>query len=288
MRPVTGMALVALGAVGFGLMPLFARTAYAEGLLPLSLLAWRFAIATLCLLPFAGRMLAARRDMLAAIAAGAFYMGVNLFYFLALRELTVALTVLILFTYPLFTILLGWLVFRERLTWPNAMAALLVLLAALLILSPAGLGEHTNWSGIAMAFVPPVAYAIFIHIAAKRLAGMAVPVRLGGVFLGGLLAMLVLGLVLDGRIAVPATPLAWFATAGLALVSTVGALGLLLIGAAIAGAERAAIAGASELVMALLIGAIAFGESLEPAMLIGAGLIMVAITLAARPDKVAR
>ncbi|HLT78337.1 MAG TPA: hypothetical protein VKZ87_13215 [Ferrovibrio sp.] len=47
MRPVTGMALVALGAVGFGLMPLFARTAYAEGLLPLSLLAWRFAIATL-------------------------------------------------------------------------------------------------------------------------------------------------------------------------------------------------------------------------------------------------
>jgi drug/metabolite transporter (DMT)-like permease len=117
---------------------------------------------------------------------------------------------------------------------------------------------------------------------------MAVPVRLGGVFLGGLLAMLVLGLVLDGRIAVPATPLAWFATAGLALVSTVGALGLLLIGAAIAGAERAAIAGASELVTALLIGAIAFGESLEPAMLIGAGLIMVAITLAARPDKVAR
>lgn len=279
------MALVAFGAIGFGLMPLFARTAYAEDMPALSLLIWRFAIASLCLLPFMGRLLAARRDTLIAVAAGAFYMGVNLFYFLALKQLTVALTVLILFTYPLFTILMGWVIFRERVTWPTAIAALLVLLAALLILSPAGLGTEMNWTGIGMAFIPPVAYAAFVHIAAKRLGSMAIPVRLGGVFLGGLLAMLVLGFVLDGRIVVPATPAGWAATVALGVVSTVVALGLLLVGASIAGAERSSIAGSSELVTALLVGAIAYGETLDTRTLIGAGLIIVAIALAARPGR---
>lgn len=162
------MAFVALGAIGFGLMPLFARTAYADGLPPLSLLSWRFAIAFLCLLPFLPRMLAAKSDMLVAVIAGAGYMGTMFFYFLALQHLTVALTVLILFTYPLFTILLGWLVFRARLTWQNAVAALLVLVAALLILSPAGIDGHANPLAVGMAFIPPLAYAVFMHLAARR------------------------------------------------------------------------------------------------------------------------
>ncbi|MFN4311188.1 MAG: DMT family transporter [Ferrovibrio sp.] len=281
--PLAGMALVAFGAIGFGLMPLFARTAYAEGLPPLSLLTWRFGIAVLCMLPFLGRMIAAPRETLVATLAGAGYMGINLFYFLALERLTVGLTVLILFTYPLFTILIGWLGFKEKLTWQNALAALLVLAAALLILSPAGFGDgELDWVGIGMAFVPPAAYALFVHIAAKRLSRMTVPVRLGGVFLGGLLAMLSLGLIMDGGIASPVSPTGWAAVVALAILSTVVALGLLLIGAPAAGAERSAIAGASELVTALAVGATAFGESLDIRMIGGTILILVAILLAAR------
>lgn len=279
------MALVAFGAIGFGLMPLFARTAYADGLPPLSLLSWRFGIAFLCLLPFLRAMLAARGDMLVAVLAGAGYMGINLFYFLALQHLTVALTVLILFTYPLFVILIGVIFFRERLTWQTANAALLVLVAAILILAPAGLGEHVNPLAIGMAFIPPVGYAIFVHAAAKRLSRIAIPVRLGGVFLGGLVAMLILGMIMDGHIAMPASTAGWRATIGLAIVSTVVALGLLLYGAPIAGAERTAIAGASELVTALIVGAVAYHEALEPTMLAGAALIVGAILLAARADK---
>jgi drug/metabolite transporter (DMT)-like permease len=279
------MALVALGAVGFGLMPLFARTAYADGLPPLSLLSWRFAIAFACLLPFLPRMLGARRDMMIAVVAGAGYMGTMFFYFLALQHLTVALTVLILFTYPLFTILIGWLGFREKLTWQNALAALLVLVAAALILAPAGLGHDVNALALGMAFIPPLAYAVFMHVAARPLSGMAIPVRLGGVFLGGLLAMLALGLAMDGRISAPATTTGWAATVALAILSTVGALGLLLYGAPIAGAERTAVAGASELVTALIVGAVAYGEDLSATTLAGAALIIGANLLAARGSQ---
>ncbi len=285
--PATGMALVALGAIGFGLMPLFARTAYADGLSALSLLSWRFGFAFACLLPFLPRLLAAKTDTLIAVLAGAGYMGINLFYFLALERLTVALTVLILFTYPLFTILIGWLGFREKLTWQNAAAAIIVLLAAILILAPTGLyksesGEAVDPVGLGMAFVPPAAYALFVHIAAKRLSSMTIPVRLGGVFLGGLIAMVVLGLIMEGRIAAPASAAGWGAAIALALLSTVFALGLLLYGAPIAGAERTAVAGASELVTALIVGALAYGEQLEPTTLVGAAMIVGAILLAAR------
>lgn len=278
------MALVAFGALGFGLMPLFARTAYADGLPPLSLLSWRFGIAFLCLLPFLKQMLAARRDMLVATLTGAGYMGTMFFYFTALQHLTVALTVLILFTYPLFTTLIGWLVFRERLPWPNAVAAALVFIAAVLILAPAGLGNHDNLLAIGLAFIPPLAYAVFMHVAAKPLSRMTIPVRLGGVFLGGLIAMLLLGLAMDGGITVPASITGWTATVALAIVSTVGALGLLLLGAPVAGAERTAIAGASELVTALIVGVLAYNETLEATTLAGAVLILGAILLAARSN----
>jgi drug/metabolite transporter (DMT)-like permease len=287
--PAAGMALVALGAIGFGLMPLFARTAYADGLSALSLLSWRFAFAFACLLPFLPKLLAAKTDTLVAVLAGAGYMGINLFYFLALERLTVALTVLILFTYPLFTILIGWLGFREKLTWQNAAAAVIVLLAAILILAPTGLyksesGDAVDPVGLGMAFVPPAAYALFVHIAAKRLSRMTIPVRLGGVFLGGLIAMVVLGLIMEGRIAAPASAAGWGAAIALALLSTVFALGLLLYGAPIAGAERTAVAGASELVTALIVGALAYNESLSATTLIGATMIIGAILLAARGE----
>ncbi|MBP7064896.1 DMT family transporter [Ferrovibrio sp.] len=281
--PLFGMALVGFGAIGFGLMPLFARAAYAEGLSPLSLLVWRFAIAVFCCLPWLPRILAARRDFLIALVAGAGYMASMLFYFVALKELSVALTVLILFTYPLFTILIGWLGFGARLTRANLIAALLVLLAAGLILSPDTLGDAPVLP-VLLGFLPPLAYALFIHLAARRLSHIAIPVRLSGVFSGGLVAMLLIGFGWEGGITLPGSMLAWGAAAALAVLSTFGALGLLLLGAPLAGPERSAIAGAGELITSLLVGLLAFAEPVSPAMLGGAALILAAIFVSARID----
>jgi len=97
----------------------------------------------------------------------------------------------------------------------------------------------------------------------------------------------VLGLIMDGGITTPASLPGWGAVIALAILSTVVALGLLLIGAPAAGAERSAIAGASELVTALAVGAIAFGESLDARMVGGTVLIFAAILLAARSPAAA-
>lgn len=275
------MALVGFGAIGFGLMPLFIRAAYAEGQTPLSLLVWRFAIAAGCCLPLLGYVLKARRDFLIALVAGGSYMGSMLFYFVALQHLSVALTVLILFTYPLFTILVGWLAFGEKLTRTNLIAASLVLAAAALILSPETMGDAPLLP-VLLGFIPPLAYSIFIHVAARRLSLITLPVRLSGVFTGGLLAMLALSLIWEGGVVWPASPIAWGAAAALAIISTFGALGLLLLGAPIAGPERSAIAGAGELITSLLVGLLAFAEPISLSMAGGAALILAAILVSAR------
>ncbi|WP_374634170.1 DMT family transporter [Ferrovibrio sp.] len=289
-RPLAGMLLVAFGSIGFGVMPLFARTAYAEGLTPLSLMVWRFGIAVLCCLPLLPHLLRRdgnqRRDLRFAVIAGACYIGSMVFYFVALQYLSVALTVLILFTYPLFTILVGWLGFREKLTLRNAVAALLVLLAATLILWPslsaeAGLNDQQKLA-VLLAFIPPFAYAVFVHVAARRMGGMTIRTRLGGVFFGGLLTMVAMTLVVEGSIILPASPLAWAACAALAIFSTFGSLGLMMVGAPMAGAERSSIAGAGELVTALLVGLLAYNEAVTMNTLMGAALILLAIAVAAQ------
>lgn len=279
--PLFGMALVGFGAIGFGIMPLFIRMAYEEGQTPLSLLVWRFAIAAACCLPFLPAILKQRRDFVFAFIAGAAYMSSMLFYFIALQYLTVALTVLILFTYPLFTILLGWLAFGEKLTRANLIAAALVFIAAALILSPDAVAGAPLLP-VLLCFIPPTAYSLFIHIAARRLSHIIVPVRLGGVFIGGFLAMLGLCLMWEGGVIVPTSFQAWGAAAALAILSTFGALGLLLLGAPIAGPERSAIAGAGELITSLLVGLLAFAEPISWPMLAGAGLILLAIVVSAR------
>lgn len=289
-RYSVGMLLVAFGSIGFGVMPLFARTAFADGLTPLSLMVWRFGIAVACCLPLLPHLLRRdgnqRSDLRFAVIAGACYIGSMVFYFVALQYLSVALTVLILFTYPLFTILVGWLGFREKLTLRNAIAALLVLLAATLILWPSltekdALNDQQKLA-VLLAFIPPFAYAVFVHVAARRMGGMTIRTRLGGVFFGGLLIMLTATLAVEGAIAVPASLLGWASCAALAVFSTFGALGLMMVGAPMAGAERSSIAGASELITALLVGLLAFNEALTANTLLGAGLILLATFVAAQ------
>jgi len=289
-RPLAGMLLVGIGAIGFGVMPLFARTAFADGLTPLSLMVWRFGIAVACCLPLLPHLLrrdgSQRSDLRFAVMAGASYIGSMVFYFVALQYLSVALTVLILFTYPLFTILVGWLGFREKLTLRNAIAALLVLLAASLILLPSLAGQtmlnDQQKLAVLLAFIPPAAFAVFVHVAAKRMGRMTIPTRLGGVFFGGLLIMLTATFAVEGSVILPASPIAWAACAALAIFSTFGSIGLMMVGAPMAGAERSAIAGASELITSLLVGLLAFNEALSWNILLGAGLILLAILIAAQ------
>src|SRR5262249_3142502 len=111
--PVIGLALVALSATCYGLVPIFARFAYAAGATPLTLLSLRYVVATLALW---AALLARRRPLLlpadrrfAGVATGVFLAIIAWSFLAAIRMIPVSLAALLFLTYPLLVTTIGWL-----------------------------------------------------------------------------------------------------------------------------------------------------------------------------------
>ena len=130
-----GLALAVLAALGFSFKAIFVKLAYAvpqaQPVDSVTLLALRMAFS----LPFfawvgwsASRKLAPlqARDWLTVLALGLLgYYGASILDFMGLQYISASLERLILFTYPLLTILIGVFFFGKRLGWPEGAALLL-------------------------------------------------------------------------------------------------------------------------------------------------------------------
>ena len=75
----------------------------------------------------------------------------------------------------------------------------------------------------------------------------------------------------------PVSPIGWVSLFYLALVTGIGATMLVVVGTAMAGSSRAAVAGSSELITVLMVGWWIFGEEVRIVAVIGAALILAAI-----------
>ncbi|HEY0069524.1 MAG TPA: DMT family transporter, partial [Chloroflexia bacterium] len=147
-RPsASGTLMVLLSAVAFGLMPVFAKLAYAEGTNLSTLLAIRFALASVTIWAIwavAGARIRTEggkgaapwtRLVLPLVALGALgYVGQSFSYFTALSEISASATGLLLYTYPILVTVLAFLIYREPLTPRKLVALALASVGALLVL----------------------------------------------------------------------------------------------------------------------------------------------------------
>jgi drug/metabolite transporter (DMT)-like permease len=115
-----GASLVLLAALGFSLQPLFAREVYADGANALGLVWLRFLVPSLLLLLFIpGKT---RRLRPGAGVLGMINGMASLCYFVALQQVTVSLTVMLLSLFPLLVFLQGWARRQESLTVSRLLA----------------------------------------------------------------------------------------------------------------------------------------------------------------------
>lgn len=281
-----GLLLVAIGAIGFGCRPLFARLAFADGITPaLAGLLTLAPTALLCLpstIRFLGRRRAdvgSRTNPIWALAAGVFVAIGSLAYMQALESLPVATTTVVYFSYPLFVVLLGWLIGGTRPTPAMLVAAALITAGCAAIVAP-GAASGARPSALLIAFAAPLSYAILLLLLAQRLAPVPLFPRLGLITLGATLVL------------VPTAGIGDFWALGtLGWAGSIGVAGLVVVcgfvpqltttlGVPCAGADRAAIAGGLELVTALTAGWLALGEPMAPRELAGALAIGMAVLLA--------
>jgi drug/metabolite transporter (DMT)-like permease len=289
-------ALICLAsAVAFGAMGIFGKLAYDEGATVGTLLAVRFLLAAALFWALAAWTGAARRlrafawrDVGVALALGGVgYSAQAGAYFAALQRLDASLLSLLVYTFPAMVAVAAIALGRERAT--RRTAGVLVLASAGLVLVLAGAGTAAlDPVGTVLGLTAAVVYAAYILTSAP-VAERTGPLVLSALVCTGAATTLTLAAVAGGDLrpgAVSAAGYGWLA--GIAVVSTVGAVGLFFAGLRRVGPTTASILSTAEPLTTVLLAFLAFGESLAPVQLAGAALVLGAVLALVRPAKPCR
>ena len=291
--PSTGTLLCLASAAAFGAMGIFGKLAYDDGATVSTLLAVRFALAAVLFwlfMAYSGRARALRalprRDVAIALALGGIgYSAQAGAYFAALDRIDASLLALLVYTYPTIVTVAAIALGRERANPRTAAALVLASTGLVLVLAGAG-GAELDPIGTGLGLAAAVVYSVYI------LTSEGVAARIGTLALSTLvctgaattltLAGLALGDLNLGS--VNAAGLGWLA--GLAVVSTVGAIGLFFAGLQRVGSTAASILSTLEPVVTVALAYLVFGESLGTAPLAGGALVLIAVLVVRVPGRV--
>jgi drug/metabolite transporter (DMT)-like permease len=280
--------LVLLSAASFGFLPTFTLYAYESRLTVLTLLFLRFSIAALVFFGY----LAARgqlrlprgRDLVAlAVLGGVLYTLQSITMFSSVRYIAPALAVLLLYLFPPLVMLLSLVIDRERLSW-RRLAAMLVAFAGMgLVL---GLpGGSPNLFGVALAVAAAVCYSVYI-VYGNRVSTSVSPVALSAyVCLFGAASTGLIGGV-TGELRFDFAPAGWWPVLGLAVVSTVIAIGSFFAGMSLVGPSSAAVLSMFEPVVSIIAAWLLLDSRLTGPQLVGGAVVLAGALLAvtaARP-----
>ena len=277
-----GVFLVAVSAVSFGLMPIFAKVAYAAGISTHTLLFLRFSVAAVLMfaLFFARRLpMPSKKEILAFLLLGGIgYVGQSFCYCLALNYASSSLVSLLLYTYPALVMLGAALAFHERITAKKLISLVLALAGAFLVIWSE---FEASLPGILLAVGAALFYTVYILISSRVVrADMGVQssafIMLGAALVFG-------GMNLFLGFTPPAQPSGILAALLIALVSTVLAIWCFFTGMARTGPTVASLVSTLEPVVTVLASAVLLSEPVTLSIVLGGVLVLASLLVTARP-----
>jgi drug/metabolite transporter (DMT)-like permease len=281
-----GILQVLLSGFCFGFLGLFGKKAYELGLNPGEFLALRFLVAaTLLGLFLLMRAPTSLRLPLTALVRCVLLgvLGYAVFsscYFEALGGLSVSLTVLLLYTYPVIVCLGAWAFFGERLGRYELGALPPVCLGLALLVW----GEMEVRSGIALVFgfLSSLFYSAYILASSRWLKGHPPFVTAFYIMAS---AGVVLGLVHFRAGLLPLAPGVIPVVLGTAFVSTLLAMSLFLAGLQKLSNSEVSLLSTAEPVTGVALATLFWGESLTQAQWSGGALVIFGMLLVARANR---
>ena len=248
------------------------------------LIAWRFGLAAVCLLPFVRwrEVDVGGREVVMIVAGGSMAaVGVFLLQFEGLARTTASSAALLVATLPPMFALAAMAVDGER---PDAAAWAAIALSALGVLFLVGQpGEGRTLLGDAMCFlsmVGAVAWTLLSRRLARRigaLAGTALQ------FAFGVLVLLALGAIRGGP-AIPASPVGWGAVLVLGTACTALTFWLFTWGLLRLEAARAGVLANLEPVVGAGLGVVVLGETMGGLAVLGGAMLVGAAWIASRAE----
>lgn len=275
------MVFAILSAVLFGTMPFFTETAYAYGCNAYTVAFGRFLVGALgsgliiILLPNIDFRVT-RSEFQKLTRLSVFYAATPVLLYEAYRGISTGLATTLHFTYPVIVMMIGAVVFRNRLHTRQIICLFICIAGITCFYTP---GQAENVSGMALAIASGFAYALYILFLGRsglqRLHVMVVT------FWISLLSATEIGLVAlaGGKLTLFIPWQGWLAIVGLGLFATVLALALFQLGVFLCGDVKASLLSTFEPLTGVILGVLVFHETLTPRIIAGITLILLSTLL---------
>jgi len=272
-------------SLGFGLVPFFSRSLTDQGIAPHAVAAYRYVFNAIVLLPIILINLHQWRGMLWGAVAGAL-MGLGAIgYITALETVPVSTVGVLYMTYPVFTVLLAWLFFRDHPSARAIVSALIIVLAAAIASSPVAISPD-QLPTLLLSLTAPIGFGFGICTLVHKLSSIKPLARVASVSLGALLGLTPLIVVTPAAELFPRDTADWMLIAGIALGTAFFPMLIYCICSPMIGTSRSAVIGSIELPTFFLVGLIAFGEAITWPQATACAMILFAIAIT--PSKSAR
>ena len=280
-RDVAGLALAGTAAVAFGTLAISAKLGYRAGSPVLPLLAVRFTVATVLVALFhvlTRRSLAVPRPVMwrLLILGGLAYSLETALFFAALERAPAGVVALIFYSYPMWTVILGFVTKLEPFRWKLVGALVLGSVGVAIVFTPEGGGLAGPLFALGAA-IAVAAYFILMQIALRDVdASPAAFWTSAGAAITTVLVWLVFWEPLPSGAIGPALAL-----------GGASAVAFTLLYAAIVriGSSRSAVAAMLEPIATLILAAVLLDEELTTRVLIGAAFVVSALPMLALSGK---
>jgi drug/metabolite transporter (DMT)-like permease len=294
-RTLTGIGIVALSGVTFGIQGIMGKYAFSEGANVPTLLMFRFVMAALVvwiILGFVwsrGKPLDLRQPVPRLLGIG--FLGLlwitnALFYFLALELLPASTNSLLVYVYPALVVLWSILFFKEKLTGIKAAALALALTGCCLTVDPlAALAITSSFSflGALLSLASAFSNSWYVILAARIGPDVSGIVKTA-YSLSVTAVCFTLYIFISASFSAGMSPGGWLWCLAIGALTGISVY-LFMVGVNLIGPSRTAIIATTEPATAILLGAILLGEPLTPVKLFGSLCIVGAIFLLSRTRK---
>jgi drug/metabolite transporter (DMT)-like permease len=282
MKRLIGILLIAISAASFGTLAIFGKYVYADGMDIFTALFIRFGVSAIFMTIILilrkehfprGRILA---QLIGMGAVG--YVGQSFLYLSSIKYASTGLVALLLYLYPMFVFILSVIIFHEKVTWAKVVALVLALIGCALTVDPDG-GQII---GVLMIIAAALVYSVYIIVGANVMKHVSAFQSSAVIFAsaGAVYGMLTFA----NGVHLPQSNTGWFAMLGMIVFSTIIAITTFLAGLELVGPTNAAMLSTLEPVVTVLLAAWLFGERLTPIVMVGGGLILVAVVLLTRAE----
>lgn len=262
----------------FGTIPYFAKTLTDAGIAPYAIAFFRYGLSAVILLPVLWTARALLKTILWGIFSG-ITIGLGwIGYVAALKTVPVSTAGVVYMTYPVFTIFIGWLWFRDVPTKRAIIGSLLVVIAAVLASSPAAI-ETQQLPALLISLSAPITFGFGINVLIHKMTPLTPLCRVASFTLGSSLGLLPLLLASEPAVVIPQDPANWILVMGLALGTALFPQLIYSTFAPKVGAARSAMAGSVELPTMFMISWFVLGEVIGPVQWFACLLITVAIIM---------